>query len=54
MEFYDDPSDFQGGDYWDEDSDCDEDYTLDKWVEDQTKELRDFIEALEDFVCTKH
>lgn len=37
MELYDDPVDFEGGDYYDEDSDCDEDYTIEEWVEDLNK-----------------
>ncbi len=49
MELYDDPADFEGGDYYDEDSDCDEDYTIDDWVADQTGYLRDFIDSLKDF-----
>ncbi|MGJ0159183.1 hypothetical protein ACP0SI_09040, partial [Campylobacter coli] len=49
MELYDDPADFEGGDYYNEDSDCDEDYTVEDWVEDQVSDIRDFLYALEDF-----
>lgn len=53
MELYDDPADFEGGDYFDGDPDDDEDglaeMTLDDWVADQTGYLRDFIDSLKDF-----
>ncbi|MCW1334154.1 hypothetical protein OLP40_08470 [Campylobacter jejuni] len=49
MELYDDPADFEGGDYYSEDSDCDEDYTIEDWVEDQVKDIKDFIDALRAF-----
>ncbi len=53
MELYDDPADFEGGDYFDGDPDDDEDglaeMTLDDWVADQTGHLRDFIDSLKDF-----
>ncbi|MEC4263690.1 hypothetical protein VSL84_09655 (plasmid) [Campylobacter coli] len=49
MEFYDDPADFEGGDYYNEDSDCDEDYTVEDWVEDQVSDIKDFLYALKDF-----
>ncbi|ELZ9005704.1 TPA: hypothetical protein SBY31_001755 [Campylobacter coli] len=49
MELYDDPADFEGGDYYNEDSECDEDYTVEDWVEDQVKDIKDFLYALKDF-----
>ena len=49
MELYDDPADFEGGDYWSEDSNCDEDYTIEDWVADKMGYLRDFIDSLKDF-----
>ncbi|MBT0742864.1 hypothetical protein KJQ85_08265 [Campylobacter lari] len=49
MELYDDPADFEGGDYYNEDSECDEDYTVEDWVEDQVKDIKDFIDALKAF-----
>ncbi|HDZ5066342.1 TPA: hypothetical protein RTH03_001615 [Campylobacter jejuni] len=49
MELYDDPADFEGGDYYSEDSNCDEDYTIEDWVEDQVKDIKDFIDALRAF-----
>lgn len=49
MELYDDPADFEGGDYYNEDSECDEDYTIEDWVEDQVKDIKDFLYALKDF-----
>lgn len=49
MELYDDPADFEGGDYYNEDSECDEDYTVEDWVEDQVSDIRDFLYALKDF-----
>ncbi|WP_258864945.1 hypothetical protein [Helicobacter sp. MIT 14-3879] len=49
MELYNDPADFEGGDYYSEDSDCDEDYTIEDWVEDQVKDIKDFIDALRAF-----
>ncbi|EAH7168195.1 hypothetical protein EP356_08875 [Campylobacter jejuni] len=49
MELYDDPTDFEGGDYYNEDSDCDEDYTVEDWVEDQVSDIKDFLYALKDF-----
>ncbi|MFY4766949.1 hypothetical protein ACOTVC_08855 [Campylobacter sp. GB48] len=49
MELYDDPANFEGGDYYNEDSECDEDYTVEDWVEDQVKDIKDFIDALKAF-----
>ncbi|MBZ7942920.1 hypothetical protein H2271_08165 [Campylobacter sp. W0045] len=49
MELYDDPADFEGGDYYNEDSECDEDYTVEDWVEDQVEDIKDFIDALKAF-----
>ncbi|EAH6454236.1 hypothetical protein RFQ97_001837 [Campylobacter jejuni] len=49
MELYDDPADFEGGDYYNEDSNCDEDYTVEDWVEDQVSDIKDFLYALKDF-----
>ncbi|EAH7188534.1 hypothetical protein BXA15_07870 [Campylobacter lari] len=49
MELYDNPADFEGGDYYNEDSECDEDYTVEDWVEDQVKDIKDFLYALKDF-----
>ncbi|END5329693.1 hypothetical protein ABMB98_001869 [Campylobacter jejuni] len=49
MELYDDPADFEGRDYYNEDSDCDEDYTVEDWVEDQVSDIKDFLYALKDF-----
>ncbi|WP_232087545.1 hypothetical protein [Campylobacter sp. 2014D-0216] len=49
MELYDDPADFEGGDYYSEDSECDEDYTVEDWVEDQVEDIKDFIDALRAF-----
>ncbi|WP_279176866.1 hypothetical protein [Campylobacter insulaenigrae] len=49
MELYDDPADFEGGDYYNEDSECDEDYTVEDWVEDQVSNIKDFLYALKDF-----
>ena len=50
MELYDNPADFEGGNYYSgDDSECDEDYTIDDWVADQTGHLRDFIDSLKDF-----
>lgn len=50
MELYDNPADFEVGDYYSgDDSECDEDYTIDDWVADQTGHLRDFIDSLKDF-----
>lgn len=49
MELYDDPADFEGEDYYNEDSDCDEDYTVEDWVEDQVSDIKDFLYALKDF-----
>ncbi|AJC84748.1 hypothetical protein CPEL_0929 [Campylobacter peloridis LMG 23910] len=49
MELYDNPADFEGGDYYSEDSECDEDYTVEDWVEDQVKDIKDFIDALKAF-----
>ncbi|EHO4658690.1 TPA: hypothetical protein SCZ01_001771 [Campylobacter jejuni] len=49
MELYDDPADFEGGDYYNEDSDCDEDYTVEDWVEDQVSDIKDFLYTLKDF-----
>ncbi|HAA2136747.1 TPA_asm: hypothetical protein GEA46_08865 [Campylobacter jejuni] len=49
MELYDDPADFEEGDYYNEDSDCDEDYTVEDWVEDQVSDIKDFLYALKDF-----
>ncbi|EDO8012459.1 hypothetical protein GZH75_001816, partial [Campylobacter coli] len=48
MELYDNPADFEGGDYYNEDSECDEDYTVEDWVEDQVKDIKDFLYALKD------
>lgn len=49
-ELYDNPADFDGGDYYDEDeSEHEQDFTIDDWVEEQTLELRAFIDALDDF-----
>lgn len=50
MELYDDPADFEGGDYYNEDSDCDEDYS----IEDQVSNIKDFLYALEDFKRKNH
>ncbi|ECO7016910.1 hypothetical protein FXL52_08700 [Campylobacter jejuni] len=49
MELYDDLADFEGGDYYNEDSNCDEDYTVEDWVEDQVSDIKDFLYALKDF-----
>lgn len=49
MELYDNPADFEGGDYYSEDSECDEDYTVEDWVEDQVEDIKDFIDALKTF-----
>ncbi|MCR6571533.1 hypothetical protein [Campylobacter insulaenigrae] len=49
MELYDDPADFEGGDYYNEDSECDEDYTVEDWVEDQVSNIKDFLYALKAF-----
>lgn len=54
MELYDDPADFEGGDYYNEDSDCDEDYSIEDWVEDQVSNIKDFLYALEDFKRKNH
>ena len=49
MELYDNPADFEGGDYYDkETSNCDENYTIEDWVEDQTADLRALIDTLKE------